>query len=105
MKNLQYHTAVEPVNRKVSIYINAEIKSGFGGENGPWTVFGFSEEIVYWSTTNDQVYIFEKEFAVKNTGDVKLKLAVKFEVINRSVKLVSMILRKCADVPIGDPEW
>ena len=97
--------AVEPINRKVSIYINAEIKSGFGGEHGPWAVFGFSEELFYWSTTNDPVYIFEKEFAVKNTGDVKLKLAVKFEVINRSVKLASMILRKCADVPIGDPEW
>ena len=98
-------SATEPVNRKVSIYINAQIKSGFGHENGLWTVFGFSEEIFYWSTTNDQVYLFEKEFAVRNTGDFRLKLAVKFEVSGTSVKLVSMVLRKCADVAIGDPEY
>jgi hypothetical protein len=98
--------ATEPVNRKVSIYINAKIKYGFGGETGrPWIVFGMSEEIFYWSTTYDYVYIFEKEFAVRNTGDLRLKLVVKFEVIGTNVKIASMVLRKCADVVIGDPEF
>jgi len=86
-------SATEPVNRKVSIYINAQIKSGFGHGNGLWTVFGFSEEIFYWSATNSRGYIFEKEFAVRNTGIYRLKLAVKFEVIGTSVNIVSMNLK------------
>jgi len=94
----------EPISKKVSIYINAEIKSGFGGVNGAWIVFGRTEKIVYLPTPNDQIYTFEKEFTVKNTGNFCLKLAVKFELVNKSVKLVSMILRKCAELPIGDPE-
>ena len=94
-------SATEPVNRKVSIYINATVK----GLDAVWTVYGMSEEIVYLSNINEQVYIFDKEFAVRPTGhNFKLKLVVKFELDGKSVNLVSMELRLCNDIPIGDPE-
>jgi hypothetical protein len=91
---------------KVGIYINAELKSGFNDSDGPWRVFGMTEDYVYLSTSNQEVYTLNKEFFVRNTGNYRLILALRFEVHEKVVKLVSMELRNYYTVfPIGDPQW
>lgn len=90
----------------VGVYINAELKSGFDDTDGPWRVFGMTQELVYLPTSNQEVYTLDKEFFVRNTGNYRLILALKFEVNEKVAKLISMELRNYYTVvPIGDPQW
>ena len=91
---------------KVGLYVNAEFKPNFSETSGPWRVYGRTEDIVSLRASNQEVYTLNKNFLLGNTGDYRLILALKFEVNEKVVKLVSMELRNnYSVVPIGDPEW
>jgi len=90
---------------KVGVYVNAEFKPNFTETSGPWRVFGMTQDIVYLSTSGEEFYTLDKEFLLTNTGDYRLKLVLRFKVSKSALVLISMDLKKCAYVPIGDPEW
>lgn len=90
---------------KVGVYINAEFKSNFFETVDPWRVYGMTEDIIYFSAAEQEFYTLDKEFLLTNTGDYRLKLVLRFRVSKTALVLISMDLKKCADVPIGDPEY
>jgi hypothetical protein len=90
---------------KVGLYVKAEFKPNFGETNGPWRVFGMTQDIVYLSNSGGRFYTLDKEFLLTNTGDYRLKLVLKFKVSKSALVLISMDVKKCAEQPIGDPEW
>jgi len=82
---------------KVKLYVNAELKEGLSGRDVSGLdvrslfVSGTSEDLVYTSATNDQLYYLEKSFRVKNN---RLNLIFKFQVNEKSLTMVSMRLVK-----------
>ena len=90
---------------KVNMYINAELKGGCPG-HGPWVVFGTSEAIVNTSVNYQQVIFVEKSFKVRYTCCSPMNLVLKFQIDEKSLKLVSMRLVKVkiSNLPIPDPE-
>jgi hypothetical protein len=90
---------------RVGLYINAEFKPNFDETNGPWRVFGMTQDIVSLRASNGEVYTLDKEFLVTNTDNYRLKLALSFKVTKNDLTIISMELKKRADIPIGDPEY
>ena len=91
---------------KVRLYINAELKGGCSGQHHPWLVSNSSEDLVYTSASIQPVYNLEKSFRVNNTCCSPMNLVLKFQVDEKSLKLVSMCLVKVkiSNLPIPDPE-
>ena len=79
-------------NLKVDLYVKADFK-GVNNEYEPWKVLKKDAVIVSRSASSERVYIFEKSFRVQNTTHASLDLVLKFEVRNKSMKLVSQSLR------------
>ena len=79
---------IDANNIKVHIYVTAEMKSFCPNQNGPWKVFGITEDILYSSTK-----ILEKSFEVKNTRNCHYKLVLRFMVREEKLILISKELR------------
>ncbi|HEY6436132.1 MAG TPA: hypothetical protein VIY47_06055 [Ignavibacteriaceae bacterium] len=90
---------------KVGVFVNAGFKRNFAETSAPWRVNGMTEETVYLLTTDHEVYTLDKEFLLTNTGDYRLKLALRFQVNEKDLKLISMELKKSPDVSSGDTEF
>lgn len=73
---------------KVSIYINASLKSGCPSQNKHWMVYGLTEDVLYSSTS-----ILVKSFDVKNTCNCHFKLVLRLKVNEKEVILISSELK------------
>ena len=86
--NLEMLTNIDQA-LKVSIYINATLKSGCPGQNKHWMVYGLTEDVLT-SYTNR---ILEKSFEVRNTGNCNYKFVLRFKVNEKEVILISTELK------------
>jgi len=79
---------LDAVTMKVNIYVNAEMKSFCPSQNGPWKVFGITEDIL-----NSSTKILEKLYEVRNTRNCHYKLALRFKISQGELILISKELR------------
>lgn len=89
----------------VSIYVNAELKSGCPNQKYAWTVKNLSEEFINSVNGTAQPIYIEKSMIVKNSCCSPLLLVFKFEVAGNKLNLVSKSLEITGGwFRIGDPE-
>ena len=92
-------------NKKVDIYVDAQLKANCPHSNSAWTVKKAVDQIITVNTTNQLVTYIQKSFRLKNTCCAPLNLALKFEVNKNELKLVSMELKLASrSEPIIDQE-
>jgi hypothetical protein len=76
---------------KVGLYVNAEMKNELANNRNPWTVNETSEDVVYFSSNDAEVYL-TKYFRVNNTVKYPLNLVLEFRVEGKKLILVSKSL-------------
>ena len=91
LKHIYFKQRPPKIGLKVSLWVNAELKSTTNEANEGWTVSGTSEDIVYTSSVDPSVYYLEKSFKVQNTSP-SLDLVFKFRIDGKNLELVSMRL-------------
>lgn len=90
---------------KIKIFVNASLKADCPINDRKWTVKKAAEQIVTVNTANQSLIFIEKSFRVQNTCCAPLDLLLKFEVIERELRLVSMELKLVVGLePIDDEE-
>lgn len=94
---VRYNLATYPVAAnqnaiKVSLYVDAEMKTDAGYDNSTWKVNDTSEDIVYF-TSNDEAIFFAKAFKVQNTVRYPLYLLFEFQVEGKQLVLISKTLK------------
>lgn len=89
---------------KVSMYVNAKITCTTPGNDNVWIVQNASEDMVYTSDLNEQVYLFAKTLKVKYACPAPLDIVFKFQVNEKELKMTSMQLKiRDGWVSAGDP--
>ncbi|MBK9097737.1 MAG: hypothetical protein IPM14_06320 [bacterium] len=90
---------------KVSLFVNAELKGDYPGNNALWIVRQAAEVVVPNNSSSQFLRYIEKEFEVHNTCGGKLNLLLTLELCDQYLSFESMRLVKVDNtiLPVGDP--
>lgn len=98
---MQKQSTPAPNAINVKLLVNAQLFGESPKPVSPWIVTGTSVDVMYKTHNGLANYILEKSFRVRDTS---LNLILKFGVYKKSVKLISMVLKRVPGlVQIPDP--